>query len=142
VDGQSTRAIGRRPITDSWDAAQVATPLLPTQQGTGARRIESGLLTTDARAAGGVAAANATLAALVAVEDLIARHDLGHARDAALAARRHRDAVPWSTRRALPEWITSAMADTAQAARVERPARDAAIDIRASHWRQAKSTGR
>jgi hypothetical protein len=94
-----------------------------------ARLIESALVAPGGRAAVGVATANATLTALRAVEDLIEPQDLGHELDAEPAALRRRDALPWSMRRAILEWIASAMTDTTRAARLERTARDAAIDI-------------
>ena len=48
--------------------------------------------------------------------------------------------LPESTRRAILEWIGNAKTSATRQARIERTARDAAINIRANQWRQPKGS--
>lgn len=84
------------------------------------------------------AQANGTWSALDAVEALEEPPDLTLALDREPAARRHWDAFPRSTRRAILEWITSAKQTATRDRRIEETARLAAQNIRANQWRQAR----
>jgi hypothetical protein len=75
------------------------------------------------------------------VEDLTEPEDLTAALDATPAARQNWGAFPRSTRRAILEWIGNAKTNATRQARIERTARDAAINIRANQWRQPKGSG-
>ena len=66
--------------------------------------------------------------------------DLRAALDADPDARRHWDAFPPSTKRAILEWIGTAKKAETRARRIEETARLAAQDIRANQWRQPKRT--
>lgn len=101
-----------------------------------ARLREQGLLTPAGEAAVQRARADGTWEALDAVEALLEPEDLRAALDAAPAARKHWDAFPRSTRRAILEWILAAKRPTTRANRISDTAAKAALDIRANQWRQ------
>jgi uncharacterized protein YdeI (YjbR/CyaY-like superfamily) len=62
--------------------------------------------------------------------------DLRAALDADADARRHWDAFPRSTRRAILEWITAAKRPETREKRVRETAEQAARDVRANQWRR------
>jgi uncharacterized protein YdeI (YjbR/CyaY-like superfamily) len=106
-----------------------------------ARLIDQGMMMPAGLAAIDAAKANGAWSALDDVEDLVEPNDLRYALDAERDARRHWDAFPRSTRRAILQWIASAKRDTTRAARIERTVRDAAVNVRANQWRQPKTAG-
>jgi uncharacterized protein YdeI (YjbR/CyaY-like superfamily) len=106
-----------------------------------ARLIDQGKMTPAGLAAIDAAKANGAWSALDDVEDLVEPNDLRDALDAEPEARRHWDAFPRSTRRAILEWIASAKRETTRAERITRTVRDAAVNVRANQWRQPKTTG-
>ena len=79
-----------------------------------------------------------TWTALDAVERLEEPDDLRAALDANPDARRHYDAFPPSSRRAILEWITSAKREATREARVAETVALAAEDLRASDWPRPK----
>ena len=91
-------------------------------------------------AAVAAAQANGSWDALEHVKDLTEPEDLTAALDATPTARQNWDAFPRSTRRAILEWIGNAKTSATRQARIERTARDAAINIRANQWRQPKGS--
>jgi uncharacterized protein YdeI (YjbR/CyaY-like superfamily) len=88
------------------------------------------------------ARADGSWAALDQVENLVEPSDLRAALDRHPAARRHWEAFPPSTRRAILEWIGNAKAAETRARRVAQTVRDAAVDVRANQWRQPKTDRR
>ena len=88
------------------------------------------------------AQANGTWNALDTVEALEEPPDLTLALDREPAARRHWDAFPRSTRRAILEWITSARRTATRDRRINETARLAAENIRANQWRQPRHASR
>jgi uncharacterized protein YdeI (YjbR/CyaY-like superfamily) len=77
-----------------------------------------------------------TWTALDAVERLEEPEDLKAALDAHPEARKHWDAFPPSTRRAILEWILNAKRETTRHKRIAETAEKAAENIRANQWRQ------
>jgi len=100
----------------------------------------SGLMQPAGLAAVAVAKTNGAWTALDAVEELVEPDDLRSSLDADQASRRHWDAFPRSTRRAILEWILSAKTQTTREVRVHRTVQDAADNIRANQWRQPRKT--
>jgi uncharacterized protein YdeI (YjbR/CyaY-like superfamily) len=84
-----------------------------------------------------VAKRNGAWNALDDVEDLTEPADLRQALDARPGARRHWDAFPRSTRRAILEWITAAKQAQTRSRRIEETATLAERNIRANQWRRA-----
>lgn len=103
------------------------------------RLMAAGLMEPAGLAAVAVAKANGSWSALDAVEDLVEPDDLRRALDAEPVARRHWDAFPRSTRRAILEWIGTARTEATREARVRRTVSDAAVNIRANQWRQPRA---
>ena len=83
-----------------------------------------------------------TWTALDAVERLEEPDDLRAALDADPDARRHWDAFPPSTRRAILEWITTAKREATRSGRVAETVELAAENLRASDWPRPKATGK
>lgn len=79
-----------------------------------------------------------TWTALDAVERLEEPDDLRAALDAEPDARRHYDAFPPSSRRAILEWVTSAKRPATREARIAETVALAAEDLRASDWPRPK----
>lgn len=79
-----------------------------------------------------------TWTALDAVERLEEPDDLRDALDAVPDARRHYDAFPPSSRRAILEWVTSAKRPATREARIAETVALAAEDLRASDWPRPK----
>ena len=79
-----------------------------------------------------------TWTALDAVERLEEPDDLRAALDALPDARRHYDAFPPSSRRAILEWVTSAKRPATREARIAETVALAAEDLRASDWPRPK----
>lgn len=79
-----------------------------------------------------------TWTALDAVERLEEPDDLRAALDAVPDARRHYDAFPPSSRRAILEWVTSAKRPATREARIAETVALAAEDLRASDWPRPK----
>jgi uncharacterized protein YdeI (YjbR/CyaY-like superfamily) len=75
-----------------------------------------------------------TWTALDAVERLEEPGDLRAALDAEPAARRHYDAFPPSSRRAILEWVTSAKRPATRESRIAETVALAAENLRASDW--------
>src|SRR5918992_1620771 len=82
-------------------------------------------------AVGAAAKASGTWTALDAVEALVEPDELRAALDADADARRHWDAFPPSTKRAILQWIADAKRPETLARRVEDTARLAAENVRA-----------
>jgi uncharacterized protein YdeI (YjbR/CyaY-like superfamily) len=82
---------------------------------------------------------NGTWTALDAVEDLHEPADLRDALDTTPDARRHWDAFPRSTKRAILEWIGNAKTPATRTKRIIETATKAAHNLRANQWRQPKS---
>lgn len=74
--------------------------------------------------------------ALDAVEDLVEPPELTAALDADADARRHWDAFPRSTKRAILEWIGSAKTAPTRTKRIATTAAEAKVNRRANQWRQ------
>ena len=102
------------------------------------RLAAAGLMMPAGVAAVEVAKRNGAWNALDDVEDLTEPADLRQALDARPVARRHWDAFPRSTRRAILEWITAAKRAQTQSRRAEETAALAERNIRANQWRQPK----
>jgi uncharacterized protein YdeI (YjbR/CyaY-like superfamily) len=103
------------------------------------RLLAAGLMTPAGLAAVEVARRNGAWTALDDVEELAEPADLSEALDARPAARRHWDAFPRSTRRAILEWITAAKRPQTRATRIEQTATLAERNVRANQWRQPKT---
>lgn len=99
----------------------------------------AGLMTPAGAAAVARARADGTWTALDEVETLAEPADLRAALDQTRSARRHWDAFPPSTRRAILEWIGNAKKPETRAARVRETAEKAGADIRANQWRQPRN---
>jgi uncharacterized protein YdeI (YjbR/CyaY-like superfamily) len=84
------------------------------------------------------AKASGTWEALDDVEALHEPEELARALDAVPHARGYFDAFPRSTKRAILEWISVAKTEQTRAARIDRTVADAAVNVRANQWRQAK----
>lgn len=82
---------------------------------------------------------NGTWTALDAVEDLHEPGDLRGALDSTPGARRHWDAFPRSTKRAILEWIANAKTPATRTRRITETAAKAARNLRANQWRQPTS---
>ena len=83
-----------------------------------------------------------TWTALDAVERLEEPPDLAAALDADPDARRHYDAFPPSSRRAILEWITSAKREATRSNRIAETVELAAENLRASDWPRPKPSRR
>ncbi len=83
-----------------------------------------------------------TWTALDAVERLEEPDDLRAALDAVPDARRHYDAFPPSSRRAILEWITTAKREATRSKRIAETVELAAEDLRASDWPRPTPSGR
>lgn len=105
------------------------------------RLLAAGLMTPAGLAAIETAKANGAWTAIDSAQALEEPDELKLALDATPDARRHWDAFPPSTRRAILEWISAARTDATRARRVEETARLAAQNVRANQWRQPKSAG-
>ena len=102
------------------------------------RLTAAGLMTPAGRAAVEEAKASGAWLAIEHAEAGVEPADLAAALDADPDARRHWDAFPPSTKRAILEWIGMAKKPETRAKRVAETARLAAQDIRANQWRQPK----
>lgn len=78
--------------------------------------------------------------ALDQVEELHEPAELAAALAADTEARRHWDAFPRSTKRAILEWIGSAKTDVTRTRRIATTVSEAAQGRRANQWRQPKGT--
>ncbi|GAA1764695.1 hypothetical protein GCM10009747_25720 [Agromyces humatus] len=107
------------------------------------RRVErldrEGLMTDAGRAVVEAARRNGAWASLDEVEELREPDDLEDALDAMPDARRHWDAFPRSTRRAILEWINAAKTNATREKRVGETVEKAGENIRANQWRQPKA---
>jgi uncharacterized protein YdeI (YjbR/CyaY-like superfamily) len=130
IDGR-----GRRLDDDRF--MLLVTPRRPASKWSGINkeRIErltaAGLMTPAGEAVVAAAKASGTWTALDAVEALIEPDELRAALDADADARRHWDAFPPSTKRAILQWIADAKRPETLARRVEDTARLAAENVRA-----------
>ena len=104
------------------------------------RLTKAGLMTPRGQAAVDDARASGAWLAIEHAESGEEPDDLRAALDADPDARRHWDAFPPSTKRAILEWIGTAKKAETRARRIEETARLAAQDIRANQWRQPKRT--
>ena len=104
------------------------------------RLLAAGRMTPAGLAAVEAAKRVGTWTALDAVEDLHEPGDLRDALDTTPGARRHWDAFPRSTKRAILEWISNAKTPATRARRTTETATKAAKNLRANQWRQPKST--
>ena len=95
------------------------------------RLTAAGLMTPAGEAVVAAAKASGTWTALDAVEALVEPDELRAALDADADARRHWDAFPPSTKRAILQWIADAKRPETLARRVEETARLAAENVRA-----------
>jgi uncharacterized protein YdeI (YjbR/CyaY-like superfamily) len=96
------------------------------------RLTAAGRMQPAGRAAVEVAKARGTWTALDAAQALVEPDDLRAALDADPAARRHWEAFPRSTRRAILEWIGNARRAETRAGRVAETARLSAQNVRAN----------
>lgn len=103
------------------------------------RLIAAGRMTPAGLAAVESAKQNGSWTALDEVETLTEPDDLRAALDTHRAARRHWDAFPRSTKRAILEWIASAKTPGTRERRVAETASKAAVNVRANQWRQPRS---
>ena len=99
-----------------------------------ARLIAEGRMAPPGIATVELAKETGTWTALDAVERLEEPDDLKAALDAEPDARRHYDAFPPSSRRAILEWVTSAKRPATREARIAETVALAAEDLRASDW--------
>jgi uncharacterized protein YdeI (YjbR/CyaY-like superfamily) len=129
----------------SMDAERAMLLLTPRRPGSNWSRVNkervgrltgAGLMEPAGLAAVAAAKANGSWSALDEVEDLMEPDDLRRALDAEPVARRHWDAFPRSTRRAILEWIGTVRTEATREARVRRTVGDAAANVRANQWRQ------
>ena len=122
----------------------LVTPRKPTSKWSRAnkqrieRLVDAGQMAPAGLAAVETAKNNGTWKALDAVEALHEPDDLRAVIDSDPDARRHWDAFPPSTKRAILEWIGSAKRDATRHQRVAETARLAAQNIRANQQRQPK----
>lgn len=127
---------------DAQRSARLLTPRKPASRWSARNKARVQALTAAGRmqpaglAAVAAAQASGTWNALDTVETLSEPDDLAAALTASPEARRHWNAFPRSTRRAILEWIGSAKTSTTRQARITRTATDAARNIRANQWRQ------
>lgn len=103
-----------------------------------ARLIAEGRMAPPGIATVELAKETGTWTALDAVERLEEPDDLKAALDAEPDARRHYDAFPPSSRRAILEWVTSAKRPATREARIAETVALAAEDLRASDWPRPK----
>ena len=103
---------------------------------------EAGAMTPAGQAAVDEAKASGAWLAIEHAEAGVEPDDLAAALDAEPDARRHWDAFPPSTKRAILEWIGTAKKPETRTRRIEETARLAAQDVRAPHWRGAKRNKR
>ena len=122
-------------------AAKARERLVEGQPGPHRAPAAGGLLAPVGAAAVRAAKRDGSWSKLAAVESLIEPDDLCLALDALTDARADWDAFPRSTKRAILEWISNAKKPETRARRVEDTAAQAARNIRAKQWRQAKSAG-
>ena len=124
---RSQRLVTRRRPTSAWSRRNK-------------QRVEwligAGRMTPAGLAAVEIARANGAWTALDDVETLSEPDDLRAALDADADARRHWDAFPRSTKRAILEWIAGARTPATRARRVTETAAAAAAGVRANQWRQ------
>lgn len=128
-DARSMLLVTPRKPRSSWSKANKARV---------ARLEQAGLMTDAGRMAVEAAKENGAWDALDAVERLEEPDDLKQALDADPDARRHWDAFPPSTRRAILEWIGAAKRPETRDRRVGETATLAAQNVRANQWRQPK----
>ena len=102
----------------------------------------AGLMQPAGLAAVADAEASGAWNSLDEVETLTEPGDLAAALDSVTAARGNWDAFPRSTRRAILEWISAAKTVTTRQSRIEKTVSDAAVNVRANQWRQAKTAQR
>ena len=102
------------------------------------RLAATGLMTPAGQAAVDEAKASGAWLAIEHAEAGEEPDDLVAALEAEPDARRHWDAFPPSTKRAILEWIGTAKRAATRARRIEETARLAAQDIRANQWRRPK----
>ena len=100
------------------------------------RLTAAGLMTAAGQAAVDQAKASGAWLAIAHSEAGVEPGDLAAALDARPDARRHWDAFPPSTKRAILEWIGTAKKPGTRAKRISETARLAAQDVRANQWRQ------
>ena len=81
-----------------------------------------------------------TWTALDEVENLHEPAELRAALDGTEHARRHWDAFPRSTKRAILEWIAAAKTPGTREKRITETAAKAADNVRANQWRQPERT--
>ncbi len=101
-----------------------------------ARLRAQGLMTPAGEAAVQRSQHDGTWDALNRVEVLDEPDDLRRALDAQPAARRHWNAFPRSTRRAILEWILAAKRSETRARRIADTVDKAQVNVRANQWRQ------
>ena len=135
--------VDSRPRTlDSQRSQRLVTPRRPTSNWSrvNKQRVErllaAGRMTPAGLAAVEAAKRSGTWTALDAVEDLHEPGDLRDALDITPGARRHWDAFPRSTKRAILEWIANAKTPATRTKRVIETATKAAENLRANQWRQ------
>jgi uncharacterized protein YdeI (YjbR/CyaY-like superfamily) len=103
------------------------------------RLLAAGLMAPAGLAAVETARANGAWSAIDAAQSLQEPDDLRASLETSPAARRHWDAFPPSTRRAILEWIDNARTPETRARRVDETARLAAQNVRANQSRQPKA---
>jgi len=129
---------------DDQRSQRLVTPRKPTSKWSKVNKqrvkglIASGAMTPAGLAAVELAKRTGTWTALDEVEELREPTELRAALDAAPSARRHWDAFPRSTKRAILEWIASAKTSATREKRIAETATQAAQNIRANQWRQPK----
>ncbi len=101
-----------------------------------ARLRAQGLMTPAGEAAVQRSQHDGTWDALNRVEVLDEPDDLRRALDAQPAVRRHWNAFPRSTRRAILEWILAAKRSETRARRIADTVDKAQVNVRANQWRQ------
>lgn len=104
-----------------------------------ARLTAAGLMTGAGQAVVDAARADGSWTALDQVEDLVEPPDLAARLDADADARRHWDAFPRSTRRAILEWLLAAKTEDTRLRRLTEITEKAARGERANQWRQPGS---
>lgn len=129
---------------DDQRSQRLVTPRKPTSKWSKVNKqrvkglIASGAMTPAGLAAVELAKRTGTWTALDEVEELREPTELRAALDAAPRARRHWDAFPRSTKRAILEWIASAKTSATREKRIAETATQAGQNIRANQWRQPK----
>lgn len=139
--------VDSRPRTlDDLRSQRLITPRRPTSNWSRvnkervARLLAAGRMTPAGLAAVDAAKRNGTWTALDGVEDLQEPDDLRDALDGTPDARRHWDAFPRSTKRAILEWISNAKTPSTRGKRITETVTKAAQNLRANQWRQPKGT--